>query len=473
MKLEKILLILLFIPAFLGAQELSKPFGEGYEFYRDEIELTSKQREDEIAECIRKINELKQLGKISDNLKKPGAGGYIWPVKAGNNLREFNFWGISNFVDHDSLSPGLLDYNGGNRTYNNHQGTDIFTWPFPWFKMDSSLVEIAAAADGIIIAKRDGNFDRSCAMNGNQWNAVYVRNFDGNTVWYGHMKSGSLTEKEVGDTVFAGDFLGIVGSSGSSTGPHLHLEIHDADWNLIDPWMGPDNPSISESLWANQKPYYDSKVNRISTARKRPDFPGCSFIESPNESNGFAQGDTVYFITYYSDQLRNQVSNYTITTPENSIWTSWSNSLTSADFYAASWWGWYFIFPENSPVGNWKFSVEYENVIYTHDFRINNSAVTVKEISGSSGSFELGQNYPNPFNPTTAIEYSLGGQELRFVLLKVYNLLGQEAATLINEKQMPGRYKVTFDASGLSSGVYCYTLRAGSFYQTRKMILIR
>jgi predicted outer membrane repeat protein len=85
--------------------------------------------------------------------------------------------------------------------------------------------------------------------------------------------------------------------------------------------------------------------------------------------------------------------------------------------------------------------------------------------------FDLGQNYPNPFNPTTAVSYQLPA--VSDVRLVVYDLLGREVAVLVNEKKAPGRYEVGFDASGLSSGVYLYRLSAGSFVQTRKMVMVK
>ncbi len=83
--------------------------------------------------------------------------------------------------------------------------------------------------------------------------------------------------------------------------------------------------------------------------------------------------------------------------------------------------------------------------------------------------YKLTQNYPNPFNPSTMIEFSIVNPE--FVTLKVYNILGQEVATLVNEMKNPGNYSVRFDASNLSSGVYIYKLQTESYTATRKMIL--
>ncbi len=85
--------------------------------------------------------------------------------------------------------------------------------------------------------------------------------------------------------------------------------------------------------------------------------------------------------------------------------------------------------------------------------------------------FELSQNYPNPFNPSTIIKYSVPKGQL--VTLKVYNMLGQEVATLVNNQQNAGNYEVTFNADKLASGIYFYTLNAGSFVSTKKMILLK
>jgi len=86
-------------------------------------------------------------------------------------------------------------------------------------------------------------------------------------------------------------------------------------------------------------------------------------------------------------------------------------------------------------------------------------------------SYSLYQNYPNPFNPVTNIELDI--PKTSFTTLKVYDINGKEIATLINEELSAGRYKVTFDASIYSSGMYFYKLTSGTFSQTRKMILIK
>jgi hypothetical protein len=85
--------------------------------------------------------------------------------------------------------------------------------------------------------------------------------------------------------------------------------------------------------------------------------------------------------------------------------------------------------------------------------------------------FDLSQNYPNPFNPTTEIKFQIA--KTGYVTLKVYDVLGREVRTLVNENLPPGNYEKTFDAGGLSSGIYLYRLQAGSFIETRKLMLLR
>ncbi len=85
--------------------------------------------------------------------------------------------------------------------------------------------------------------------------------------------------------------------------------------------------------------------------------------------------------------------------------------------------------------------------------------------------YELSQNYPNPFNPTTKINFSI--PEAGLVTVKVFDILGQEVAELINEVRVAGSYKVDFDASQLSSGMYIYRISAGNFKATKKMMLLK
>jgi len=85
--------------------------------------------------------------------------------------------------------------------------------------------------------------------------------------------------------------------------------------------------------------------------------------------------------------------------------------------------------------------------------------------------YYLSQNYPNPFNPTTCINYKLPIKG--FVSLKVFDVLGKDVATLVNEEKPAGTFQVEFSSENLSSGIYFYTLNSGSYSKTKKMIVIK
>ncbi|MCZ7610011.1 MAG: T9SS type A sorting domain-containing protein [Ignavibacterium sp.] len=89
---------------------------------------------------------------------------------------------------------------------------------------------------------------------------------------------------------------------------------------------------------------------------------------------------------------------------------------------------------------------------------------TVKE-------YALDQNYPNPFNPSTTIKFQIPKDG--FVSLKVYDILGNEITTLVNEEKSQGRYEVIFNASSLANGVYIYKIQSGDFISSKKMILLK
>jgi choice-of-anchor B domain-containing protein len=106
----------------------------------------------------------------------------------------------------------------------------------------------------------------------------------------------------------------------------------------------------------------------------------------------------------------------------------------------------------------------YVHAIINDPTFINNSNIVLRN-------FSLSQNYPNPFNPNTIINYEI--RITNFIKLKVYDVLGNEIATLVNEKLSPGSYEVQFDGSNLSSGIYFYRLETEKFTETKRMLLIK
>ncbi|MGH2574695.1 MAG: M14 family zinc carboxypeptidase [Ignavibacteria bacterium] len=111
---------------------------------------------------------------------------------------------------------------------------------------------------------------------------------------------------------------------------------------------------------------------------------------------------------------------------------------------------------------------------YVDDIKLTNYCLGVTGISGNNQipyRYALEQNYPNPFNPTTTINYQLPKQS--FVSIKVFDMLGREAAVLVNSKMDAGYHDVTFDGTNFASGLYFYKIEAGEFIETKKMILVK
>ena len=125
---------------------------------------------------------------------------------------------------------------------------------------------------------------------------------------------------------------------------------------------------------------------------------------------------------------------------------------------------------DNGAIVSWD-DPRYTNDIYAERLLGDGTLTSIEEEGLIVNNFLLKQNYPNPFNPNTKIKYSVPHSSK--IVIKVYDILGNEVATLLNEEKPYGSYDVEFDASGLSSGIYFYKLKAGEFIQTKKMILMK
>jgi murein DD-endopeptidase MepM/ murein hydrolase activator NlpD len=313
----------------------------------------------------------RDIDAAREELKLAKAGGrpaFQWPLRPGRGYASPFIEVISNFVDHDATYPShLRDYNCGTRTYDldtgyNHQGIDISLWPDNWNTMIAQHAEIVAAAAGTILFKSDGNYDRNCKIGGSTWNAVYVQHDDGSVAWYGHMKTGSLTAKGVGERVAAGEFLGNVGSSGNSTGPHLHFEVYDAAHQLVDPFAGQCNTRNADSWWANQPPYFVTHVNRVLTATAPPAFSSCGAdgrVETMgtfSEKTSFRPGDLPHFVATARDVQAGQPILLTVRRPDGSIWRQRtfeaSGQFSAMYAYIAA------TLETTVPLGTWLFEAE-------------------------------------------------------------------------------------------------------------------
>ncbi len=328
-----------------------------------------------IGESVRALEDKRILSEAT--LDPPVLG---WPLAAVNGLRDFGYHTTFHLVDLDPAFPDhVLDYACGARSYDtllgySHRGADYVVWPFRWTRFRDSQLAVVAAAPGTIVFREDGTPDFHCATGSSLWNAVYVRHADGSVAWYGHLKNGSLTAKGIGEAVSRGEYLGLVGASGAATGPHLHFEVHDSLGDVIEPHEGPCN--AVPSWWANQRPYFDSAINKLTTGPALPiPYSACPGGEEPNEAIDFEPGSTIYFTTYYRDQRgialdpRGATTEFAIYGPDGTPVLDWAHTGT-ADHYVGSWWSFEVSFPEGVETGIYRWEAVYQGARYAHYFSV-------------------------------------------------------------------------------------------------------
>ena len=188
-----------------------------------------------------------------------------------------------------------------------------------------------------------------------------------------------------------------------------------------------------------------------------------TFVFSPNGKGGV----NLFAGTYRWDWEPTYTGGVFLSTNYGTSWTQFDEGLPSSfgnHVYTLA------VSPPDSSGPGYLFAgVQYEGIWRRP---LSDVIASIDPENGESPSeFTLFQNYPNPFNPTTVISYQLPG--VSNVKLVVYDLLGREVSVLVNERKNAGSYEVQFDASGLASGVYVFRLTAGSFVQSRKMVLVR
>lgn len=121
--------------------------------------------------------------------------------------------------------------------------------------------------------------------------------------------------------------------------------------------------------------------------------------------------------------------------------------------------------------GEYRVNAGHKSPLRWDSVLVSISVTDVQENSLNPSVYKLYANYPNPFNPSTTIRYSL--PEAAFTSLKIYDAIGNEVAVVVEEIKSAGSHQIEFNATGLSSGIYYYTLQAGAFKETRKMVILR
>ncbi|MBC3845683.1 peptidoglycan DD-metalloendopeptidase family protein [Winogradskyella echinorum] len=451
MKLKTTLVILILLSSyFCSAQNPNiTPKGGEFVFNPERSECITAEQRQEIEKTINaNITMLKKQKKLIYSEQKGGSHPlFAWPLQKSSTSTYNEIYGISGYIDHNTSFPNqLTDYNCGSRSYDtdsgyNHQGIDMFTWPFGWKMLDNDEVEIIAAAPGQIVAKNDGEYDRSCNFNSNTWNAIYVQHSDGSISFYGHMKNGSLSTKNIGDTVVEGEYLGVVGSSGNSTGPHLHFETFtdNSFTQLVDPYSGTCNSMNTDTWWQSQKPYNNPGINAVLTHSAAPVFPDCPTTEITNESNQFDVNETVTHYIYLRDQVAGTSVNLRIIKPDNTDLFNWNFNLT--DNYYASYWGGWTSIPDVA--GEWKWEATYNGETVTHSYNVGTLSVEDENLESAS-------IYPNPFNDVVNINSTT-----KIKAAKIVDVLGKTVKTF-NETTDEGIRELNL--TELSNGLYFITL---------------
>jgi len=324
---------------------------------------------------------------------------FSWPVRQSADFAYDYVYGISNFVDQNPAFPGeVTDFNCTSRSYDtqggyNHPGTDIFVWPFHWRAVKYDQVEIVAPASGVILSVQDGNRDTNCDFNDNSavWNAIYLMHDNGFITWFGHLKAGSFTTKSAGDRVERGEFLGVMASSGRSSGPHLHFEIYDDEGQLIDPYAGPCNTLNTNSYWDEQKPFREPRINALITHSARTNFANCvpeSGEENTLVKSCFAPGESVYLTAYYHDQRQGDTTFFRLINPVGAVFDNWFH--LSPNTYNASWWFWTHQAPQDAMPGRYTWEARFGDQVTRTTFYIGetekNIADTTSYCEGSKAS---------------------------------------------------------------------------------------
>ena len=230
---------------------------------------------------------------------------FDWPLAPINGLNDCSYYYLAAYVDEDATAGNIKDYNCGTNTYDGHRGNDIASLPYPFYKMDNNQLSVIAAAPGIIVNKVEGNFDKNCAGNGLTANYIIVQHADGSVALYWHMKKNSLTSKTVGQSVVTGEFLGIVGSSGSSSAPHLHFEVWSGTTanTLQDVYSGFCNSLNASTLWNTQKPYTEPAIVKTQINLIAPVLPTCPATETPNDVSCFVGTGSARFYIFMRNTL--------------------------------------------------------------------------------------------------------------------------------------------------------------------------
>ena len=304
-----------------------------------------------------------------------------------------------------------------------------------WFLIPALLVALKSYA-GMLSAEPDSLVDVFPLGIGNQWTYAYdyeYRDVPLMAVIYEQSDTGTVTMRVIDKLVTADSIRWLVEET-SRRWTHYNI----SPWS--GPYMGRDTFDLVERNAGSHQLYRNAAPSEISTSV----FPFLRNLVDTAQVCRYAvvdSGGVRNFMTHEFPRGRIFLFSFKAGIGLSSV--GMSDGCTCIPYYWTA--------------HSLRSSVITEIASHRDDLLVEN--------------YELCQNYPNPFNPTTTIQFSIVNPQ--FAILKVYDLLGREVATLVNERKPEGNYSVVFDASGLASGVYLYRLTTEGFVQTRKLVVVK
>lgn len=305
-----------------------------------------------------------------------------------------------------------------------HRGLDIWVINDTVYSASDGVVEFAAYDPDNEDGYEPGGFGNYLRIR-STWNNKKLY------IYYAHLIKPLVN---TGNNIFPGQPIAISGTTGNSTGPHLHFEIRQNEWygtrRNPELWFSMEGTGAIYGRVPNAED--NMRVNISPDPKPRPPYTTFSFALTYGFFDGTIGSDDVYNENYAIGDVR--PGTYTIT-------------ALNGDYI--------------------------RTVTVNAGEIVNADDVTDTADDYTPLSFELFQNYPNPFNPSTTITFTI--TEASHTTLTVYNSLGQRVETIVNEYISAGRYSKIFDTSNrnLSTGIYIYTLVSGSGIINNKMILIK
>ncbi len=404
---------------------------------------------------------------------------FRFPLQAAAGLTTSGFHWVYSYVDHDPLPGGNLDYNcGTERNLNQggssgwHTGTDFNIWPYTWNKMDQMEVEIVAAADGVIIGRYEGYRDRNCA-GPNQtpgWNGIGIQHSDGTRTWYVHLKQYSVTEKQIGQSVVEGEYLGIVGSSGPSRSPHLHFEIYK-NGQIIDPYEGPCNTKNLVGRWQEQPGYPDPAILEISTHDSPVQWMPCPQPDLPNTKNHFDAGESFWFYTFGRDGSAGDDHSFAIEGPSGQILESWDHQFDPLGEFKPNYYlAWQFTLPLDAEPGTYRVTLISEGNTYSHEFSVEQTTSTYfrqfNALSSSEG-IHLSWEITNSF---TSYNFSLSRNQESGAAWEIIAILSDTREYLDQDVEAGARYNYLLEVEEAGGGLLASSSLDATWYGTKLML---